>query len=450
MHAQRKPAINTVAPVAVSPRADASGRLSRRFGLLRERTTTTPGRLALVSVLIVAGATTFGVIATSAERSRARAATAVSSQTEPLLVQAEILYTTLSDANATATTTFLNGGPEPPTRRAQYLRDLQVASDSLAALAQEVGGSPQAQAAVRTITEQLPLYAGLIDTARTNNRQGRPVGAAYLRQASTLLTSTILPAADRIYATEATRLGGDYGSGTSPVALVVLILMTLAALALLIAAQGYLSQVSRRTINIPMFAGTLVLLVASAWATVSLLSEQSSLKDARRGSDSVELLSAARVLLSRAQTDQSLTLVNRGSDETDPRDLKLVMATLAPGGKLGWLPTSRSAAMGPSTSRILGEFDGYRSEVNRIIGLGDTAGVFVAIQRASSPQSRTIADRLNRDVETRIAGMQRRFATSAADATGALSGLTPGIPLLTALGAGLALLGLRERLGEYR
>jgi hypothetical protein len=449
VYAQREPAIETVAPVAASPRADASSRLSRLLGSLRERTTTTPGRLLLVSVVTVVGAIVFGAIATSAERSRAHAATAVSSQTEPLLVQAETLYTTLSDANATATTTFLNGGPEPPSRGAQYLSDLQVASDSLAALAREVGGSPQAQAAVRTITEQLPLYAGLVDTARTNNRQGLPVGAAYLRQASALLTSTILPAADRIYATEATRLGGDYGSGTSTVALIVLIVVTVAALALLIAAQRYLSQVSRRTINVPMFAGTLVLLAVSVWATVGLLSEQSSLKDARRGSDSVELLSAARVLLSRVQTDQSLTLVNRGSDETDPADLKLVMDTLAPDGVLGWLPAP-SATTGTATGRIRTEFDAYRDEVNRITRLQDTAGMFVAIQRASSQPSRTIADRLNRDVETRIAAMQRRFAASAADATGALSGLTLAIPLLTALAAGLALLGLRERLGEYR
>ena len=46
----------------------------------------------------------------------------------------------------------------------------------------------------------------------------------------------------------------------------------------------------------------------------------------RHGSDSVELLSTADVLLSRAQGDLSLTLVNRGTDTTDPLDFKAAIA----------------------------------------------------------------------------------------------------------------------------
>ena len=56
-------------------------------------------------------------------------------------------------------------------------------------------------------------------------------------------------------------------------------------------------------------------------ASIGLISEQNSLATAQRqGSDSVEVLSAANVLLSRAQGDLSLTLVNRGTDATDPDD----------------------------------------------------------------------------------------------------------------------------------
>ena len=42
----------------------------------------------------------------------------------------------------------------------------------------------------------------------------------------------------------------------------------------------------------------------------------------------MEVLSAARVLLARAQGDESLTLANRGSDEVDPKDFARVMGTL--------------------------------------------------------------------------------------------------------------------------
>src|SRR5262245_34308174 len=138
-------------PVATMPLAPARTRASSRLDALRERVATTPGRLTLIAVAVVASAVFFGAIATGAEHSRAHAAQVARSQTEPLLGSAATLYTTLSDANATVTTTFLKGGLEPPALRARYVHDLRFASDSLATLTREVGRSPQARSAIRTI-----------------------------------------------------------------------------------------------------------------------------------------------------------------------------------------------------------------------------------------------------------------------------------------------------------
>src|SRR5258708_7762448 len=93
--------------VVTLPRTGPRTRAASALDWVRDRLTTTPGRLALVSVLRVAGGVCLGVIATAAERSRAHAAQAVRPETEPLLVQAVTMYPKLSDANATATTTFL-------------------------------------------------------------------------------------------------------------------------------------------------------------------------------------------------------------------------------------------------------------------------------------------------------------------------------------------------------
>ena len=49
--------------------------------------------------------------------------------TDPLLVHAVNLYTSLSDANATVATGLLAGGLEPASKRARYLHDLGVAID---------------------------------------------------------------------------------------------------------------------------------------------------------------------------------------------------------------------------------------------------------------------------------------------------------------------------------
>jgi len=182
---------------------------------IRARLTTTPGRLRLAAVLLVFGAIVFGALAASSVSARRQAAHSVATDTEPLLVTAEGLYASLSDADATAATTFLTGGLEPPARRERYTSDLRAASAQLAALARQAGGSAQTRAAIQTLATELPVYSGLVETARANNRQGFPVGAAYLRRASTLMREQILPAAGQLYEVEARRLSSDYSSGVS-------------------------------------------------------------------------------------------------------------------------------------------------------------------------------------------------------------------------------------------
>lgn len=441
-------------PLAGGSRLDAQPRTEGLWQRLRRRAMTTPGKLALVSTLVVAGALCFGVVATLVVRSRSDAASAARTQTEPLLVQAVTLYDSLSDANATATTTFLIGGLEPPKRRTHYLQDLRLATGSLTTLTREVSGTG-ARVAVRTITDRLPVYTGLVETARANNRQGFPVGAAYLRQASTLLTGKILPAANQLYAIEANRLGDDYRSGTSNTPLVVLGIVIALSLGILIAAQRFVARISRRILNIWMLAATLLIAGVSVWAALGLIEERNSLIRAQRnGSDSVEVLSASQVLLSRARSDQSLTLVGRGSDELSPADFERVLNVLSPqGGMLGEAaPLAARAGTGRDAQRLAQEFAAYRAqaaEVTRVLKSGRIgAAISQAVADAASPSSASA--RLSSDLAVQTNAAQARFQSQAADATTALSGLEIAIPALAAAAAILALVGLRQRANEYR
>ncbi|MGZ4223490.1 MAG: hypothetical protein ACXVH3_20765 [Solirubrobacteraceae bacterium] len=409
----------------------------------------------MVSMLVVAGALCFGVVATLAARSRSDAARAARTQSEPLLFQAATLYNSLSDANATATTTFLTGGLEPPARRAHYLQDLRNATGSLTTLTREVGGSSEAGAAVRTIGDQLPVYSGLVESARANNLQGFPVGAAYLRQASNLLTGKILPAAKQLYAIEAKRLGDDYRAGTSNAPLVALAIAIGLSLVILIAAQRFVARVSRRILNVWMLLATLVIAGVSVWAVVGLVGERNALSRAQRnGSDSVEVLTASRVLLSRARSDQSLTLVSRGTDETSPADFQKVMDVLSPqGGMIGEF-THLAARTGSSAAaaRLAREFADYRRETAQITKLDQDGRIDRAISLAVADAARPSypATRLNADLAAQATAAQDRFRAAAADATSALSGLRFAIPALAVLAAILGLVGIRQRAREYR
>lgn len=442
-------------PVDVLTRPGAPMRTASVWHRLRRRATTTPGRLALVSIVVVAGALCFGVVATLAERSRSAAAHAARAQTEPLLVQAVTLYSSLSDANATATTTFLKGGLEPAARRAHYLQDLRLATGSLTTLTREVGGSSGARVALATITDQLPVYSGLVESARANNRQGFPVGAAYLRQASALLTGTSLPAAERLYATEAQRLDEDYRAGTSTGPLVALAVAIALSLAVLVVAQRYVTQISRRILNVWMLLATVVIGAVSVWAVVGLVGERNALIRAQRnGSDSVEVLSASRVLLSRAQTDQSLTLVNRGSDETAPLDFKAVMNVLSPQGGMIGEGAALAARTGTASAadRVASEFAAYRAETAQVTRVQNSGrigdAINLAVADAARPSSPSV--RLSADLAAQADAAQARFQKEASAATSALSGLSIAIPALAVLAAILALVGLRQRASEYR
>jgi hypothetical protein len=440
--ARTQPGFEGMQPVATMPATAPRSRAASFLYSLHGQVTTTPGRLAIIALLVIAAAVCFGAIATAAERSRAHAAQAVRSETEPLLVQASTMYTALSDANATVTATFLKGGLEPPALRARYLQDLRVASRSLTTLTREVGGSSDARAAVGTIGEQLPVYSGLVETARANNRQGLPVGAAYLRAASKLLTSTILPQADRLYSIEAERLSDNYATGTAAAALVVLIVAVVVALVLLIVAQLYIARTSRRNLNVGMLLATSVLLGVSIWAVIGFVGEQNALARSRRNSDAVEVLAATKVLLSRAQSDQSLTLVNRGSDETDPLDFTAVTKALAP-----LMTEVRRVGGGPGAAVVAG-YGSYEAQAKHVLALENGGQLSSAIARASDAD--TIASRLNLSLAAQIKAAQTRFVRSARSATSSLSGLLIAIPILTVGAAALALVGLRPRMGEYR
>src|SRR6185312_15363134 len=240
------------------------------LGWIRERLRTTPGRLILTSIVVVVGVAVFGIVATGAEQSRERAVRSARTETEPLLLHAVQLYAALSDANATVATGLLGvGGLEPPAARARYFHDLAVATNALTALTRGAN-TAGARSAVETIADQLPVYTADVEAARANSRQGFPIGAAYLRQAAALMTTTMLPAAEHLYAAEAFRLGDNYRTGTSSASLVALGVAIAVALVPLLLAQRYLTRISRRVFNLPMLIATVALAGVSVWAFVGM------------------------------------------------------------------------------------------------------------------------------------------------------------------------------------
>ncbi len=430
--------------------ATRARRVTRSFGW-----TTTPGRLRLAALALALAAVTFGLlVATTVDRHR-DAARAVAVETEPLLVAAADLHVALSDADATAVTTFVTGGQEPPERRRRYLADVAAATTALTTLSRSVDPSRETGGAVLTIARELPVYTGLIETARANSHQGHPVGAAYLRQASGVMRERILPAAVRLYAVEARRLNRSSREGAASRGLVTVAVAAGGLLVLLVLAQVYLARLSQRVFNVPLVTASILLVVLAGWALAALAAEQRALVRAQRdGSNLVQVLSAARVLALRAQADEGLALAARGGGDASLADFDATLKRLGvePGAS-GLLSEATELAetqgLDDEVLRLRDRVQDYGRLHDRVVTL-QSGGRFAAAVRLSTGRQLALADAIRTELDRLIAASQRRFAAAAHDANRSVRGLGVAIPAITLACALLAVYGIQLRSREYR
>jgi hypothetical protein len=416
---------------------------------------TTPGRLRLASVVLVAVLVVMLVVTAAAARARQNAAHAVGVESAPELVAAEDLYVALADADATASTTFLKAGLEDPSQRQRYVDDVNRAGQQLATVSKLAGSSEGARAALRTITEQLPVYAGLVEEARANSRQGFPVGAAYLRQASTTMRDQLLPAATTLYEHAGGDLDADYRSGTSTTEIVLVAVGGVVLLGLLIGVQVFVTRRSHRVLNVALAVATVVVAVLLVWVLVRFHSEQDALVRAQRnGSDAVQVLSAARILNLKAQSDDNLALIQRGTGQSYVDDYKVIAEHLGGddghGGLLGYAHdialrtnTQGGVATAQATfAELLGTHKQIRSD--------DDGGNYEGAVKLAIGTGATTAQRLDAQLESQITRARAHLDQAVTDARRGFAALDVAIVVILVLAGVLVLVGLQARISEYR
>jgi hypothetical protein len=400
--------------------------------------------VVLVLVVVVSG-----VVAIVAARRRADAASSVADEATPELVAAENLYGALADADATATTTYLEGGPETAAFRLRYDGDVVAAGNYLAAVAKQSGSSALAQRSLHTLASDVATYAGLVEEARANNRQGFSVGTAYLNQSSALMRDKLLPAAATVYEQSADRLDDAYRSGTSSIDLVVVLFAAFVAVGLLVGVQLFLFRRTHRILNLGLLAATALVLVIAGWSVGQFWHEQSALVDAQRhGSDGVQVLSAARIDALRARSDDNLELIARGTGQAFVADFQTMRTGLtALVDDAATVALRRGDTTGIDATRrdlttLLNSHDALRSADGR----NDYQGAVSVATDTEANASARLDRALRGEINTSVSTLEGR-ATAAHDGFGLLVG---GIVFLSLLAAALVLLGLQPRIGEYQ
>lgn len=229
-------------------------------------------------------------------------------RTEQAITLLEV-QTNLTLANATTTNAFLVGGLEPSDLRLAADESFQAGATALAA---STGDADVADgSALARTSAEVATYAGLIEQARAANRQGFPVGAAYLDQATTLLGEQVLPVVDDAVVATTTAAAGNFNEARGMVWLTLVLLVPLGAL---LAIQVWLSRVTRRRFNVPFVVGTAVVVLTGIFS-VGTLQGSGAQADRVRSSTYVQSLALGQALSDAAQarSDEAFTLIRRGS-----------------------------------------------------------------------------------------------------------------------------------------
>ncbi|HEV8557670.1 MAG TPA: hypothetical protein VGR06_14895 [Actinophytocola sp.] len=417
---------------------------------------TTPGRLTVIAVGLVLLTVLTGLVGALALQQKQTTIDNLVEHREPLAAAAQQLYRSLSDADATAASAFLSGGTEPEALRSRYERDIAQAGAALAKASSDVGDDTQAQAQVQLLNQQLPVYASLVETARTNNRQGFPAGAAYLREANGLMRDKILPAANTLYRIDFVRLGAEQEDVRSfPWATVVLAVLLLAAL---IATQMYLTRRTNRLINIGLAVATVAVLLSLIWGTVAMLFMSGGVADGQRnGSALAEVLVRARIVTLKLRADETLTLVTRGDGPDYDGDFTKLRPEVSGDTEANLLVQAKNLASSQQVAdeiqSAINNTNAYLTAHDRIRQLDKDGKYQEAVDAAikDAPDSAATAfAKLDENLLNALNAGRQEFLNQTLTARNALTGLVPGAVVLALLAAAGITLGVAQRLREYR
>jgi hypothetical protein len=433
----------------------ARGRVARRLSV-----STTPTRLRLLLVGLLLTCLAWGAVGAWTVFQHTSAARDVVSTSEPLSLNAQQMYRSLSDADVTATTAFLTGPNESLPDRQRYAADIDQAAADLSNLkgAATSGSNQQLLASLAAISTALPVYTGYVSQAQAEYSLGYLLtGGSFMQVASEVMHLTLLPAARTIYAQENAGLTADSARATGLPWIAVVVVFAIGIAVVLFRAQRWLWRYTHRRINYGLAVATVVLLACVLWLVVAFTVARADLRQGvGHGSAPAETLAQAGIDAQQIRGDEILNLISRSGNTSFRQDYQSVRGQLGPGP--GTLLT-RAAASSPggagaqwasAAARDVQAWYAVNDEVYRLDSQSRYPQETQLVIGTGPASSAAGFGRVETDLSRAIAADQVVFHTNATAGGSAFTGLEAGIivaALLMALGCAW---GLSVRLAEYR
>ena len=404
---------------------------------VRRLARTTPGVVGIIAIVVAACCVLAGLVCGGQLDGRIAEHNAVLDRSEPLAYSAQKLYAALSAADAAAASAFLSGGIETAAMRARYK---QALADAASALADVTAGTTdvETRTAVADMSAKLAAYTGLVESARANDRQGFVIGSAYLREASSLMQTAMLPGAEKIYSSNLATLNDDQRAvGTVPTIGLVLLGLVLAAI---VVGSVILVRRTNRQFNLGLIVTAAAVLLVIGWIVVATRLAAGNIEDSQtEGTARFGQLAKARILAQQARTDETLELIARGDITAREKSFASHMDEVAALLRTG-PPAAADAVAKWSAS--------HRKQVEAYEGGEYLAAVTQAIgpePDASAAQFAAVEASLRNEIEHTRATLRDRVS-----AAGARLAWSPtGTLVLMVVGAVVAVVGLWPRLKEF-
>ncbi|KRD05621.1 hypothetical protein ASE48_15670 [Mycobacterium sp. Root265] len=409
---------------------------------------TTPGRILTIGVVLSALVIACAFATSTTINDRQEALTTVLDHSEPLAFAAGQLYTTLSVADAAAATAFI-AGAEPQDVRQRYEQAITDASVAVTRASAGLTTEPMIEMLGR-VNAELAVYTGLVETARTNNRAGNPVGSSYLSEASALMQSKILPDAQRLYEATSARVDAETTASTRIPAPVILVVLATVMFGLF--ANRWLTKRTRRRVNIGFVAGGLAVLIMVVWVGTALVISTSDSRSAKNtAAQSLKTVTTMAITAQQARADETIALVRRGDEDVRKQSYYQRIDSMQQ-----QLNTFLNADNGIDKQDLSGAGDLLRKwrasndRINAYISVGDYQAATQVALGTGEDNSTPAFSSLDAALAKAIEESRGQLRTDIVNARRVLSGATVGAAALSVLAAFAVALGLWPRLSEYR
>ncbi|WP_433730472.1 hypothetical protein ACQP0C_03495 [Nocardia sp. CA-129566] len=420
---------------------------------LRSFALSTPGRLIAIGLLLIGLCLGAGMMTAATVSDRQQALDTLLDETEPDANSSHHLYTSLSIADAAASTAFISGGLEPQAVRDRYSQALGEASAELVTqtghAAGQATGNDDPDTRLRAgIATGLPVYSGLIETARANNRNGYPVGAAYLSEASNQMQTVLLPMAAQLQSHRSDAVSAAQRHHVQPpwpaIAMVIL------ALGTLVWAQFDLSKRWHRVLNPGLLLASAAMLILLAWTlTAGSVSAAEMIGGRDNGAVPASRLTESRILTQQARSAETLKLVRRDASGDYDRTYEASVTRL--NELLGGYPDDAPAAGEIANARAaLGRWRAAHQRMTDALAHGDFTGAATVATGPGSADAAAQVDALDRALGQGLDETRDTLRDNISGAALALDFLAPGAMVLGILAAAYVGLGIWPRLREYR